>query len=145
MQFRDTPSTAIPFLIESLSPPPMNHCCLQATRYPLELNDIQLTISLGELALDSQCKPMPELLTPLSYAYASTGNWEKSIELISLVSKDPFGFKPIIEIANDLRNGSEESLNNWAAKGDPNNPNTSTEAVKTILRNKADLLLKKNY
>ena len=98
--------------------------------------------TIGELALQNQCPPIAELLSPLSYAHAVNNNWDEALKLINTVDRDPFGFKPIIEIANDLRKGSEISLNKWALKGDPNNPEATTESVKQSLRERAEILLK---
>ena len=110
----------------------------------MELNNVALTIEFGELALTNQCPKLSELLSPLSYAYAKNNEWNKSITTIKMVSKDPFGLKPIIEIAYGLNNGSDDALNEWALKGNPTNPNATVEETKILLLKRTKPLLKDN-
>ena len=143
MTLRDQPTLALARLQTSIAPPPKLHCCAQASRYPLELGDMALTVSMGSAALTNGCPKIPELMAPIAMAHAVLGNWTESQHVLDQYSTDPFGYKPLLETANGLRNDDEGPLKRWAAPENTMLPNTTTIEREEHLREQAETLLKK--
>lgn len=113
MESRQTPTKALERLEQSLQTPPMDHCCAQATRYPLELNRPDVAIQMGRLALHNGCPEFPELLEPMAMAYGLQRQWEKAIETTKQYQGTPFGYKPLLEVAWEQQHGQTDALRHW--------------------------------
>lgn len=143
MTLRNKPSLAIERLEVSIARPPKLHCCAQASRYPLELGDMKLAISMGKEALENGCPKIPELLAPMAMATAVSGDWPSCNEYLNEYSTDPFGYKPLLETAYGLQNDDEAPLKRWASPENPLLPNTTVSERQEMLKGQAEDLLQK--
>ena len=144
MQLRTDPMVATVRLSKALEPPIMAHCCAQASRYPIELNNPELAIRLGTKALQNGCPDIAELLTPLALAHAIQQEWEKSEQVLNKVESDPFGYKPVIETAIGLRKNNLDPLNEWALRSQDKYPEMTLDTIKNELRTRAEALFKED-
>ena len=108
------PQKALPMLTYSLKPPPVVHCCFNATRYTFMMGDVQKTLTLGQLALENGCEASPELISPLAMSQALNGQWASAEQHMRSLNSDPFGFRPVLLSAAALRRGDESELSKWA-------------------------------
>ena len=144
MQLRTDPMVATVRLSKALEPPIMTHCCAQASRYPIELNNPELAIELGTKALQNGCPDIAELLAPLALAYAIQQEWKKSEQVLNKVESDPFGYKPVIETAIGLRKNNLGPLNDWALRSQDKYPDMTLDTIKNELRTRAEALFKED-
>ena len=143
MTLRDNPSVALIRLEDSIAHPPKLHCCAQASRYPLELDEMALTVSMGNKAIENGCPNIPELLAPIAMASAVLGNWTQSMKILEQYSTDPFGYKPLLETAYGLQQNDTAPLKYWSTPENPMLPNTSVVDRERMLKAQAESLLEK--
>jgi len=141
MQQRPNPEVALKRLQHSITNPPKIHCCAQASRYPFEIGNHSLSLSLGERARNNGCPSIPELLAPMAMSAAILGDWSYSMDLVAQYSSDPFGYKPLLETAYGLKQNDLTKLLQWAQPSNPALPDTTPEQRRDLLRSKAEGLL----
>ena len=141
MQQRPSPEVALKRLQHSITSPPKLHCCAQASRYPFEIGNHSLSLSLGEKAKSNGCPSIPELLAPMAMSAAILGDWSYSMVLLAQYSSDPFGYKPLLETAYGLKQNDSTKLLQWSQPPNPALPNTTPEQRRELLRSKAEGLL----
>ena len=83
-------------LEQALQNPPDPYCCLNSSRFGMVVDNPSLSIYYGELGLRNGCIPTVEIYAPLSMSYLLRGEIEKSKWFVERISKDPYGFQPII-------------------------------------------------
>jgi len=143
MSEREYSQNAIHLLKESIETPPMLHCCAQASKYPLELNETQLAIDIGRMALANGCPNIPELLAPMALALTLQNEWAAALSYTKQYTNDPFGYKPVIEVAWGIKNNSDTALEYWIqtkSKGLELSPQ-EYETQKSALKSHAEQLL----
>lgn len=145
MHLRENPTLAVERLSVALDSPVMMHCCAQATRYPIEINDPALAIEMGSKAQKNGCPLIPELAAPLALAYALQQQWDTSAQVISMIESDPFGYKPIIETAIGLQSNNLGPLEHWAIQSQQQFPEMSLEAIKHEIQTRAESLIAQSH
>jgi hypothetical protein len=143
MSEREYSQNAIHLLKESIQTPPMVHCCAQASKYPLELKDTQLAIDIGRMAIVNGCPNIPELLAPLALAFTLQNDWSEALSYTEQYTSDPFGYKPVIEVAWGIKNNSDTALKHWIQLKSKDQPLSEQEyeTQKAELRSHAEQLL----
>ena len=138
MQQRPNPVVALERLKQSIIHPPQLHCCAQASRYPFEIGEHSLSLSLGQTALNNGCPKIPELLAPMAMSAAIDGDWEMSMKIVADYPSDPFGYKPLLETAYGLTQNDSTKLLEWSKPENKALPNTTPEQRKDLLKTKAE-------
>lgn len=145
MHLRPHPNRALERLSSALEPPVMTHCCAQAARYPMEVQDTDSAIQLGEKAIQNGCPSIAELYSPLALAYAMNGQWTQSVEHITQVSHDPFGYKAVIEVAMAIKQGDGDMIDKWVIRGIQRFPTLSEDEIRSQLLDRATHLIQTSH
>jgi hypothetical protein len=72
-------------------PQPLPHSCFNIVEIHLKREDLGNAVREGERALGAGCERSPEILGPLSLAYAMSGHWEDADRLASELRARPGG------------------------------------------------------
>lgn len=118
----------------TLPPIPYPNACRALVPVHLQRGDPATAAIEGERALEAGCRPVPELLAPLSLALALTGRWEQAEQRVSQIQgEDPTGKAVIVRVAIAARRGDDGPFDAAAEGVDPQTRRTMAGQIAGIL------------
>jgi len=116
------------------APRPFHESCYNVTRIHLKRGDMAAAVSEGQRALAAGCERSPELLSPMAWALAQTGQWDEAEVVAAEVVQDPTGLAVVVRAAAGVRRGDRGPME--AAIRD--NPDADPRALERAVQNLLD-------